>query len=219
LWRSYYDPIRIEKIEADGSKIRIHVAGDLELGRVHVWGTAYEHPVSEGWQGPSYRVDSPAIERNRQLSFYVDSMQLDEEYQYVLARQLSKPILGSLLPHPSVLLNPWELSATRNESREAQAGDAIIEQMQASNAPAPSPRGVDPSSSTVAPDLSRDYEFLQRASLIVPNLKSDKNGIIELDREAFEGLTHVSVVAVHPTMTSSRRIGLPMSKERMLFRR
>jgi hypothetical protein len=216
LWRSYYDPIRIEKIEADGSKIRIHVAGDLELGRVHVWGTAYEHPVSEGWQGPSYRVDSPAIERNRQLSFYVDSMQLDEEYQYVLARQLSKPILGSLLPHPSVLLNPWELSATRNESREAQAGDAIIEQMQASNAPAPSPRGVDPSSSTVAPDLSRDYEFLQRASLIVPNLKSDKNGIIELDREAFEGLTHVSVVAVHPTMTSSRRIGLPMSKERML---
>lgn len=216
LWRSYYDPIRIEKIVTDGSKIRIHIAGDVELGRVHVLGTAYEHPVSEGWQGRSYRVDSPAIERNRQLSFYVDSMQLDEEYQYVLARQLSKPILGSLLPHPSVLLNPWELSTTRNESREAQAGDAIREQMQAANAPAPSPRGVDPSSSTAAPDLSRDYEFLQRASLIVPNLKSDKDGIIELDREAFEGLTHVSVVAVHPTMTSSRRIGLPMSKERML---
>ena len=216
LWRSYYDPIRIEKIEADGNKIRIHVAGDVELGRVHVLGTAYEHPVSEGWQGPSYRVDSPAIERNRQLSFYVDSMQLDEEYQYVLARQLSKPILGSLLPHPSVLLNPWELSVTRNESREAQAGDAILDQKQAANAPVPSPRGVDPSSSTVAQDLSRDYEFLQRASLIVPNLKSDTNGIIELDRDAFEGLTSLLVVAVHPTMAASRRIGLPLAKERVL---
>ncbi|MBM3964885.1 MAG: hypothetical protein FJ308_07415, partial [Planctomycetes bacterium] len=216
LWRSYYDPIRIEKIEADGNKIRIHVAGDVELGRVHVLGTAYEHPVSEGWQGRSYRVDSPAIERDRQLSFYVDSMQLDEEYQYVLARQLAKPTLGSLLPHPSVLLNPWELSATRNESREAQAGDAIRDQMQPPNAPAPAPRGVDPSSSVVPQDLSRDYEFLQRASLIVPNLKSDKNGIIELDRDAFEGLTSVSVVAVHPTMAASRRIGLPMSKERTL---
>ncbi len=216
LMRTGFSPLRIENVVVADGKIRVKLEGQGLLTRVHVIGTAYEHLSNEGWEGRSIRLQAPAILRRRLSSFYLDSLQLDEEYQYVLARQLKKPLLGSMLVHPSVLLNPWEISSTMNTGLTANAGDAIAdfkqEAMQsASNNAAPKPAS-DPGA--VQPEIQYDYEFLERASAVVPNLRPKDDGWVELDVSGWEGLTSISIVAIHPSMTASRRIGLPLAQPR-----
>jgi hypothetical protein len=220
LWRSHFEPLRIADVSIQGDKLRIQIDGASELSRVHVVGAAFEHMAIENWAGRSYRVDAPSIDRTRIPSFYVDSLQLDEEYQYVLARQLKKPLPGSMLSHPSVLLNPWELSSTQTNTRDAKPGDAI----QDMSAPAPDPAAMaakrDASGqSDAAGSGSRDYEFLRRASAILPNLRPNAEGVVEIDLSEVEGLPSISVVAVHPTMVATRRIALPIEQPRALRER
>lgn len=217
LMRTGFAPLRLTEVRVEGGRLKVQVSGAGALGRVHVVGTAYEHLAMEGWAGRSYRKQAPAISRTRLSSFYVDSLQLDEEYQYVLARQLKRPYAGSSLAHPSILLNPWELSTTQNQSVFAKGGDDL-----AALAPAPqdmpslAKAGADPMNRGDGSIQSYDYDFLVRGAVIASNLRPDANGWIELDIGNWEGLTSLSVVAVHPSMTASRRIGLPLSGPRAL---
>ncbi len=204
--------LRIHDTKIAGGKLSFQLAGCDPFTRVHVIGTTFDHSAPQTAFLGSYREYQPNVLRARIPSFYMDSLKLDEEYQYVLARQIAVKFRGSLLPHPSVLLNPWELSATTNESIQAAAGDDLARM----EAPASAPGMAAPSPATNAPASvvgnSHEYEFLRRGCLVLPNQRCDEQGNISIDLEQFEGLTNVTIVAVHPTISTYQRIALPNEK-------
>jgi hypothetical protein len=206
-------PIHIQEIQVGEDKIDIHVGNHNRFTRVHVIGDAFRPLGNLGGALPAPQLSLASAQRMRMPSFYINSMKLDEEYQYVLQRQFAKKYLGTLLSHPSVLLNPWELSVTVNTSRFAAPGDP----MAAKSAPAPASAEADLLARAGDRDHSSglpDYEFLQRGAWMLVNGQCNEQGILSIDRKSLEGLTSVTVLVVHPSGSTYHQFGLPASSER-----
>ena len=208
--------IGIERVALADGKLQVDLIGAGESTRLLVVATPFAHGESDHWLRRTQRTFAPKLLRQRVPSFYVDSMKLDEEYQYVLARQQAESFLGSTLAHPTVLLNPWELASTRNESQLAQGGDAIAEKRAASQSAAPAPASVDPTGVQSTAGNSRDYGFLAQGTRILANIPADAQGRIVLDAKEFDGLTDVSLVAINPGSSAQARIAMPWTPPRKL---
>ena len=216
LGKTPVDTLAITNTKLDGKTLQVELVGVDDSTRLLLVADPYAHGESDQWLRRTQRSFAPSLRRERSASFYVDSMKLDEEYQYVLARQQAMKLLGSSLAHPTVLLNPWELSATRNEARLAQAGDAIAEK---SNAPAPAPgapMAADPGRVAGAAGSSRDYGFLGQGARILANVRPNKNGVISIENEELEGLSDVALFAISSDMVASTRLALPWTGPRKL---
>lgn len=200
---------------ADGA-LAVNLKGADQQTRLLVVASPFAHGESDQWLRRTQRNFAPTLRRDRIPSFYVDSMKLDEEYQYVLARQQAQRLLGSTLVHPTILLNPWELAATRNESQQAQAGDAIAEKRAAPKAAAVPPSAADPAGLQATVGNSRDYGFLAQGTRIIANIPADAQGRIVLDTKDFDGLTDVALIAITPGSTAQARIALPWTGPRKL---
>jgi hypothetical protein len=216
LARTPTNALGIERVKLADGKLQVDLKGAGESSRLLVVASPYAHGESDYWLRRTQRNFAPTLRRERVPSFYVDSIKLDEEYQYVLARQQAESFLGSTLAHPTVLLNPWELAVTRNESQLAQAGDAIAEKRAAPKSAAPAPSANDPAGLKAAQGDSRDYGFLAQGTRILANIPADAQGRIVLDAKDFDGLTDVSLVAIAPGSSAQVRIGLPWTPPRKL---
>lgn len=210
------DTLAITNTKLDENNLRIDLIGVDATTRLLVVAAPFAHSETEQWLRRTQRPFAPSIRRERPSNFYVDSMKLDEEYQYVLARQQAMKLLGSSLAHPTVLLNPWELSATRNENQLAQAGDAIAEKSNAPGQVPGAPMAADPGRVGDAMGESRDYGFLGLGAQLLVNIRPDKNGTIAIGLQELEGVTDLGIVAVSADMTASTRIALPWKGPRKL---
>lgn len=212
-----YHPVAITNVRHEGEKLTVKFDG-VQIGtRIHIIATAFDAGPSKGYSLRGVKVAPHQIVRNRVPSFYLNSVRLDEEYQYVLQRQLAKKFPGNMLPQPSVLLNPWELSTTSNSTVQAASGDP----MAAMSAPAPAPAfaasEADMFKSVQMADETYNYDFLTKGALLLANLLPNDQGEISLDTKALNGLNNLTVVVVHPTGTTYRQFALPAPDNRSLI--
>ena len=208
-------PVLVQDVKIEADRIQIQIGNHDRFTRIHVIADAFRPIDSHGLTLPAPELPLASVQRLRLPSFYINSLKLDEEYQYVLQRQFAKKYLGSLLPQPSAILNPWELSVTQNTSKDAAAGDEMARMA----APAPAtmaPGRADGESLKRAAIGLPDYEFLKRGSIILSNGRCDDKGNLSIDRKALTGLTSVTVMVVHPSGTTYRTIALPLDQEREL---
>ena len=208
--------LAIERVSLADGKLQVDLNGADASTRLLVVAAPFAHGETDHWLRRTQRNFAPTLRRDRVPSFYVDSMKLDEEYQYVLARQQAQRMLGSTLAHPTILLNPWELAETRNESQQAQAGDAIAEKRAAPRSAAPAPAAADPSAVQAPAGNSRDYGFLAQGTRILANIPVDAQGRIVLDTKEFDGLTEIALVALTPGSSAQTRVALPWTGPRKL---
>jgi hypothetical protein len=208
--------LAIERVSIVEGKLQIDLLGADDATRLLVVASPFAHGESDHWLRRTQRNFAPTLRRESAPSFYVDSMKLDEEYQYVLARQQAQWMLGSTLAHPTILLNPWELTATRNESQQAQAGDAIAEKRAAPKSAAPAPSASDPAGLQAAVGNSRDYGFLAQGTKILANIPIGAQGRVVLDTQEFQGTTDISLVAITPGSSAQTRFALPWTPPRKL---
>ncbi len=221
LEKTEYHPLVIRTLEPKADVRRFEIDGADNRTRVHIVATSFSHHVAAPAKFFSSTKAPDLIPTTRIPSFYLDSMRLDEEYEYVLQRQLLKKYPGNMLTHPSVLLNPWELSLTLNSVHAAQAGDALAEMNAPAAAPAaPSPEGLASKlQAEAAAMLSPDYEFLANGAVVIANLVPDKDKQIQFDTNAFRNATDILIVAVHPFGTTYKRLSLPLKGERQTVNR
>jgi hypothetical protein len=202
----------IAKTEMSVGKLRVQIAGAHEGTRVHWLATSFATDHSRfrllvsGY--PQFRKSFAA-----NLSFYVDSLKLDEEYQYILQRQSATKYPGNLLSQPSLLLNPWDTAATENTRRDAATGDATP--------PSPSTPMFSESSGVQDKrlregDAEREpkssYEFLGRPAAILANRRPDANGWLEIPLEGLQGYHQLTAVIVSDEGVTAESIPLPASE-------
>ncbi|MCC6509716.1 MAG: hypothetical protein IT423_11445, partial [Pirellulaceae bacterium] len=201
-------PLAIEAAVVAEKEIRIKLQGADKYTRVHV----IAHPLVPDFspfeqstlQHPSL-MESP---RRRASSFYIDSLQLDEEFSYILQRQQATKYPGNLLAQPSLLIHPWEISMTENQSKEAAAGSAVPSLADPKMA-APAPGAARAERASADEPDSVSYDFLVRGTLLAANLKVSETGDLVVPRTQLEGYSSVTVLAVHPTTSDSRTLFLP----------
>lgn len=194
--------IRQARIE-DG-KLVIHIDGADKLTRLHVLATPLKPEISSSrqLQMPHQPLMSRGIPVTQ--SHYVDSLRLDEEYSYILNRQSIKKYPGNLLPQPSLLIQPWEVSVTENFAKQAAAGDALP----------PSPAMAAPESKMQAEAEARgegarpdwkSFDFLSSGTVLLANLALE-NGSATIPIEQLTGFNSLTIVAVHPGSSDSRSL-------------
>lgn len=204
--------VSIAKKEIGDGKLRIQIAGAPEGTRVHWIATSFATDNSR------YRLLVSGFPQFRKpyaanLSFYVDSLKLDEEYQYILQRQYAAKYPGNLLSQPSLLLNPWDTAATENLRREAASGDA----------PPPSPstpltaESLDLQDKRLRDgDAEREpkssYEFLGRPAAMIANRRPDANGWVDVPLAGLQGYHQLTAVVVSDEGVSAESIPLPASE-------
>lgn len=202
----------IAKTEVRDGKLRLQISGAREGTRVHVLATPFVSDTTRFrllLSGPPHFRQTYASN----LSFYADSLRLDEEYEYILQRQYATKYPGNLLSQPSLLLNPWDTASTENARREAGSGDA----------PPPSPANPQAADAfglndaSAAPKAAEtqgrsSYEFLSKPAAIIANRRPDANGWIELPLAELQGYHGVTAVIVGDEGVSSKTIPLPASE-------
>jgi hypothetical protein len=204
--------VSIAKTDTLDGKLRLQISGAREGTRVHVLATPY---VSDTTRFRLLLSGPPHFRQTytSNLSFYADSLRLDEEYQYILQRQYATKYPGNLLPQPSLLLNPWDTASTENARREAGSGDATP--------PSPAnPQAADAfglNDASAAPKAAENqgrssYEFLSKPAAIVANRRPDANGWIEVPLAELQGYHGVTAVIVSDEGVSSKTIPLPASE-------
>lgn len=207
-------PVVIRSVIAGADALRIEVDGADEATRVHVLASAFK-PTSNLGLGLEMPTAGLSMRANRPPnSSYVDSLRLDEEYGYILDRRTGKKYPGNMLPQPSLLIHPWEISTTENLSREARAGDmppAAPEPEAAADS-----RGRRKQSALAEMSaLGKSYDFLAKPGVSFTNLELT-DGLASIPLEALQGYSYLTIYAVHPTSSDVRE--LPLELEELAVR-
>ena len=114
----------ISKSAVVDGKLQIQIANHDPLTRIHLVATPFapDRDLQRLLRLSSGSTFSQP--RRPTQSFYINSLRLDEEYQYILQRQYAAKYPGNMLTQPSLLLNPWDTASTANDRKNAQGGDA-----------------------------------------------------------------------------------------------
>jgi hypothetical protein len=187
----------------DGQLV-VRVDGSDDMTRVHVIANGLLPSASRGQQLQLPHLPLAAQTLPADLSHYVESLRLDEDYSYILERQHAKKYPGNLLSQPSVLILPWEVSVTENERQDAAAGDA----MPRSAAP-PSPMSAMQAEAEgmVRGERSgwKSFDFLAKGQVLLAN-QTVVDGRFSVSVDKLQGCNSIAVVVVHPTSTDSRSV-------------
>ena len=201
-------PVHIRSVEVMPDKVAVQIGNHDAFTRVHVVANAFRPYANQALSLAAPELPMGQSSLVRFPSYYINSLRLDEEYQYVIQRQLAPKFLGSLLPQPSTILNPWELSVTQNSTMDAKAGDAMPASPQDPSSFADRSQAMKQSQEILASVLP-DYEFLKVGGVLLTNGRCDEQGSLQIDRKNLSGLTSLTLVVVHPSGTTYRTVALP----------
>ncbi len=197
-------PVIIRQAKFEGDELVVRVDGADDMTRVHIIGDAFLPDVSSGRQ---LQLPFPPLlsrQRSAAQSRYVDSLRLDEEYSYILDRQGMRHYPGNMLTPPSLLVHPWEVSVTENQSKQAASGDQIPDAAAPSASASEMRREAEPSRGKGKVDW-QSFDFLAGGAALMANLGL-KDGELRIPVAQLKGSGTITVVAVHPTTTDSRQI-------------
>lgn len=190
----------------DGEDLVVRIANADPQTRVHIVGNVFE---SDTAPAKSLQISMPSLQtvsRASNRSDYVDSLLLDEEYRYILERRGLAQYPGNMLPQPSLLIHPWEVSVTENNRVEAKAGDALPPSP-AADAPMARQKRSAAGEGAQADPSWKSYDFLADSSAVLANVGLVE-GEVRIPVADFAGYSTVTVVAVHPTSLDSREVVL-----------
>ena len=197
----------IRSTEWKDNKLTIELGNINANTRVHILATPFDHSrsakqtLARPW--PSSHETALPIPS----SLYVDSLKLDEEYQYILDRRGAKHYPGNMLPTPSVLIQPWELEVTRALEDRAAGGDPMPKL--APGSPAPSRSEPESFAMKAAVVGVPEYEFLKNVAIVGSNIRPNSKGVIVLDGAQFGDRTNLVILAVDEASTASASVHLP----------
>ncbi len=203
-------PVVIQSSATEGNELVIRIANADRMTRVHVVGAPF-WPVLPATE--SLRPVFPTLAaqpRTSTRSFYVDSLQLDEEYSYILDRQGTRKFPGNLLPQPTVLINPWEVSVTENTSQQAAAGDALPPMASPMEAFAKQAAEGEGREQPIRLDW-KNFDFLAVNARLAANLAVE-DGQVRIPIEQLNGLNLLTIMVIHPTSIDSRQVMLPANE-------
>ncbi|MCA9686554.1 MAG: hypothetical protein KC457_30580, partial [Myxococcales bacterium] len=200
------DALRIQSLELDGERLRIHLGGAGPRTRIHLFAARFlGHDPRAALELPLTGLSAGGFLASRCL--YLSGRDIGDEYRYILERRRARVFAGNMAERPSVLLNPWALRSTSTGVEHAKGGadyDSLSEGGYAAGAaaPEPAPQGGG------AGGQSSNLDFLPQPAMVALNLRPDDDGVLELDVD-LGAYGHLEVVAVDGDAAVSRRLLLP----------
>jgi hypothetical protein len=156
-------------------------------------------------------VPAPGAKRlARPRSLYVQERDIGEEYRYILDRKYATKFPGNMLARPGLLLNPWAIRETSTGRQVAAKGTEfqdLAEELQEAQNGIWYRKPADPSGGGGLNDFS-SLDFLKHNSVLLANLKPDKDGVVSVDLTKFNGQQEMLLVAVDPLNTVTLPVAL-----------
>jgi hypothetical protein len=203
-------PLHFTAIQEKNDEISIQLDNVNEATRIHAIATRYV-PVFDAlgqFQTAQQREPNLRSARNWQSTF-VEGRKIGDEYEYILRRKRQeKTFPGNMLDRPSVLLNPWAIQSTNNQSETTDKGDQFERQPTDSE----SVRAVEPSTQPPS-ELEKDFanlDFLGDEDVLILNLTPDENGKVKIDRDKFGDRQHIRFFAINQSECIQRNFNLPL---------
>ncbi|KAH3757610.1 autotransporter-associated beta strand protein [Pelomyxa schiedti] len=148
------------------------------------------------------------ITMTNRASQYLDGRILGEEYRYVLDRKLASRRLGNMNRQPTLLINPWALSATDTATQSAKDGTTFASQSSGARRDAKMGSREDRVLRTV--DDRSSVDFLWESSTVLSNLRpSGKSLSIAIPRSVLGTGGFVQVYAVDGLNVHCRFLPIP----------
>ncbi len=207
-------PLRIAEMTASRGKLRLRIEGAGPETRLHLLARRI---ATDGDPAASYRVGMPEIDPAiwswpRLPGSYQSGRAIGDETRYVLDRREAARIPGTMLPRPSLILNPWSTRETETDVLQAAAGEQwnaepSLETVKSLRSPSLSRarysgRGVAP-----APNESC-LDFLPQAAGVWSNLRPDEQGTIEIDLREIAGRQELIALAADALTLAQHRLVL-----------
>ena len=199
--------IAIRKAKLVDGKLEIEVVGADAATRVHLLAHALSSELTAGEQVQLKHVPLMQQSRQPQLSLFVDSLRLDEEYSYILQRQGLTKFPGNMLAQPTLLIHPWEVSITQNLDRDAAIGDPMPK-IPAADAPAPALMSPMKSAGEMTTADWKSFDFLASPRALAANFEVI-DGKVSIPIDKLKGYNSFTVLAIHATASDSREVVLP----------
>ena len=209
----------IFKATSKDDSVTFQVKNVTKSTRVHVYTSRYQNafdPFADlaSIRAPQRWVYTPSIRR----SAYMEGRSLGEEFQYILNRRYLKRYPGNMLQRPSLLLNPWAVRDTDNESQLAQTvseyADSGLERDKSQ-----AYGGGAAEDLVNANDDYANLDYLGDAATRILNVKPDADGRITLTVEQLEGAHNITVVAVDAFSVTSTNVYLPLKELKAMDQR
>ena len=212
-------PLQISDVMVGQANAVVQLENMTPFTRVHVFATRFAQRY------PAYSaldiggVPAPGAKRlTRPRSLYVQERDIGEEYRYILDRKYATKFPGNMLTRPGLLLNPWSIRETSTGRQDAAKGGEfqnLAEELEKTQNGTWYRKPTDPSGGGGLNDFS-SLDFLKHNSVLLANLKPDKDGVVSIDLTKFNGQQQMLLVAVDPLNT----ITLPVElKPTVLARR
>lgn len=209
-------PLHITKAKIQNGKLLINLANAKTSTRAHVIAGRFlpefllfnEFAKIQAPYLPEITLASP-------LSHYLSGRNIGDEYRYILERRYAKIFPGNMLKKPGLLLNPWSLRKTDTSTQEAAAGGAW------SGLPEPSPQTAASAGHIKRKELAEtrssafaNLDFLAGQSIVLTNLRPDKNGNIEIDAGNLNACHNLQIIAIDGFDVAYRELSLPEVTEK-----
>lgn len=201
-------PLQLAAVAVTDEALRIQLRNATPFARVHVFATRFQPAYSAYSTLGSIRAPEPYLMTAPLVnSLYVTGRNIGDEYRYILDRKFKRKYPGNMLERPSLLLNPWAVRSTQTGEQLAEEG-TMFERGEGPTGGA----GGRPSGRVAPPTGLADFanlDFLTETSLVLANLTADADGVLEIRRADLGAHHDLTIVAVDPLNTASRRVSLP----------
>ncbi|MFT7633421.1 MAG: hypothetical protein ACI87E_004477 [Mariniblastus sp.] len=201
--------LHVSKISTNADKIRIQLDNVDEFTRLHVVANRYQ-PAFNAFNVFSQVSDLEPWQRAQSIrrSVYMEGRKIGDEYEYILRRKYAKKFPGNMLERPSLLLNPWEVQSTSNNSQVAAAGDDFGST--GSDKDRAAKRQASEQGRSNGNEDFANLDFIGENAVLLANLKPEKNGTVTIDRAALGNNQHVRIIALNAFSTIQRTVNLPL---------
>ena len=203
--------VQIATIAGNKKTVRVELENATDSTRVHVLAARYQ-PAFDAF-GTLAKVRSvepwnrvPSVRR----STYQTGRKIGDEYEYILRRKHQEKFPGNMLTRPSLLLNPWAVRETSNQSQDAQKGDPFG--AAGNDQDSKSSRGKANQKAVSGTTDFANLDFLGDGSVLLLNLKPNKQGVLEIDRKDLGSNQHIRIVAASGFETVERHINFPLKQ-------
>ena len=201
-------PLQIVSAKADDRKVDVRLANASAYTRVHAVATRYVPPFDpfDDWSAAARLPLARHGAIKPPHALYIAMRDIGDEYRYVLERRYAQRFPGNMLDRPELLLNPWRTRKTETGVQEAGEGEAP--DRLAEEAAAMASSALAPEESVTADASVWSFDFLKTEAVVLANLKPDADGRVVIDREKLGANQQLRLMAVDPTHTVCRRVGL-----------
>ena len=203
--------LHVTRVSTSKTRVRIELENADQYTRVHVIANRYQ-PAFNSYNMFAQVTDlepwvrKPSIRR----SVYMEGRKIGDEYAYILRRKYVQKYPGNMLERPSLLLNPWEVQATSNNSQEAKKGNQYGSVGNAADKN--SKRGGSNIAGRGGSSDVSNLDFLGEGAVLLANLKPSKAGIVSIDKRKLGPNQHIRIIALNAFHTIERTVNLPLKK-------